>query len=200
MCNNNVIFKIDDHERIVIELNSIEQVFYYDEVQIKWFGSQSFLLTDDCLLYLVRQFKGMLLWALNNELQLDESIQENLGYMWNRLLHGDSGFKYKDEFWVGLNYSLWETPGNVNPVLTTWIYNDIKGNIILEIAPDYRWHHMDPKPGEKFISYEEFMKNYKPYIVRIIPKNVATRWLAQAEHLLQTIEENQKMVCGQDTA
>ena len=110
----------------------------------------------------------------------------DVGYVWNRKLRGDVGLKKDDNnFWVGSKNLLWETRGDFNPVLETWLYNNENSEIVLEITPSYRWHFSDPAPDEEYVSYEEFMRNYQPLLFRIISVKIAKQWIRQIEELLQ---------------
>ena len=40
-----------------------------------------------------------------------------------------------ESYWVGREYIVWSTTGNMKPHITTWIYNDPEGNIIFHITP-----------------------------------------------------------------
>src|SRR5439155_26455584 len=131
-------------------------------------------------------------------LSVDQSITEDIGYMWNRALHGDSGLEYHDIFWVGLRNLVWQSPGNIQPNYATWLYNDAAGNIILEITETYFWHHSEPTMGINYISYEEFMQDYKPFIVRTIPRKTAQNWLHQAESVLGILKKNEERAVGKN--
>ena len=76
----------------------------------------------------------------------------------------------------------------MHPDLVTWIYNDNKNNIILELTPIWPWHFDNPEEGETFITYEKFMKNYQSYLTRIISKDVAEQWVQQCKEALNIID------------
>lgn len=65
--------------------------------------------------------------------------------------------------------------------------------LLFEIIPVYKWNFADLKKAKQdkdFISYEEFMKNYKPYSVTVINKETAFQWLQETSKILQFIEIN----------
>ena len=85
-------------------------------------------------------------------------------------------------YWIGFDYNIWSTYGDANPLITTWLYNDENNNIIIEMTRDYPWHFIEldsPSEDPDYITYEEFMKDYKPLIYRVIPRYVAITWLEQ---------------------
>lgn len=146
----------------------------------------------------LNDFRDMLIKSLNNQLQLHPSIQQDIGYLANEEYDGNSTLKFiyydlEDKpYWVGIQYTLWQISGSIRPNLTTWLYNNEKGEIILEITPDYPWHFMDPEPEEVFVAYEQWIKDYKPLLICTIAHEVAKRWLAQVEHLIEAFEKKEK--------
>lgn len=79
---------------------------------------------------------------------------------------------------------------NKQPFYASWFYNDKSGNIIFEISPLYPWFNVDDaarKPG--FITYEDFMKNYKVTIHKIIPKETLMHWNKQAKSYDHTCDD-----------
>lgn len=177
--------------------NSLEDTFFCDDIKISLkINNKVHLLDEDCLHYTLQVFKDQLLSVLHNSLKLDFSISKDIGYLWNEYLTKESkeqfiyNLRENRPYWIGQDYYLWETV-NVTK-LTTWLYNNEKGEIILEITPSYPWHFSDPTPEENFIPYEQWIKDYKPFIIRTIPQEVAKRWLAQVEHLIEVFEKKEK--------
>ncbi|HEV2917412.1 MAG TPA: hypothetical protein VGW78_06740 [Candidatus Babeliales bacterium] len=68
--------------------------------------------------------------------------------------------------------------------------SDKDGNIIFEITPHYKYHFCEPDETPSFISYEEWIKDYKPYLIRVVPRDIAHQWLNQAREILNAIDEN----------
>ncbi|MBP6869767.1 hypothetical protein KBC04_02710 [Candidatus Babeliales bacterium] len=158
---------------------------------------------------LCENFIARLQKNLKNELQIHESIKQNLGFMYNQYCHqlpllssefvkilSKSG---ESSYWVGLDYDVWSTYISTKSMLTTWLYNDDKGNIIFEVTPLYQWSFLPDEPEDPdFQTYEEFMKDYKPLITRVIPRQVAIEWLGQVMKVyrgLFSTEENYKNMC-----
>ena len=201
--NHKVDFKLLDTESMewVSEDLPIDQVYTCRDLDIYWHDDTFNLLigieSAGDVLFFVKKLSD----AMAGNLRLHSSIQPGLGYIWNEIFQEKSGFFYepsedgKDCHWVGSNYHLWGTHGkDVNPHVTTWLYNDEQGNIILEVTEMYRWSSLeyDSADAIPFVSYEDFIKNYKPIFKKIIPKHVAQRWLLQAQQLYEVFYENEQ--------
>ena len=189
-------FGLNETEKIVLKSeNDLQETAFCDDIEIDISVGQEYRLTYDCLQYTLLNLIDFLTSAIDNKLQLHNSIKYDLGYLWNEDCSGKSKFNFALEKvgninqWVGERYMLWSSPGKFNPRLATWLYNDEKGQIVLEVTPSYQWHFQDPKPDEKYYIYEEFIKNYQPILFRIISKETAQNWVTQAQNLLQEIEE-----------
>jgi hypothetical protein len=118
--------------------------------------------------------------------------------MWNEYLHDapdepQPKFCIENDFWIGLRYHWLGSPGGISPVISTWLYNNQHGDIIMEVTPSYRWHFDDPGPGEEYSTYKQFMKAYQPLLLQIIPKEIATIWLQQIRVVEKKIEQNVKL-------
>ena len=148
------------------------------------------LYYNDTLIESLLSFKELLKQALEGFL-LPESIKEDIGYLWNTELHGDTNFPTYQwqgaNLWIGEKYLLW----SVAQKNSTWLYNK-DNKIFLEITPVYPWHFLEPEPNEQYYSYDEFIKNYKPIVTVEISKDIAKKWLEQTDELLNIIKKNDK--------
>ena len=125
--------------------------------------------------------------------------------MWNEDLQGKPGFfmvptsDNSGKYWVGLDYKIWGTFGNTNPYVTTWLYNDNENNIIFEVTKNYKWStQKDDRKDPEFMTYKKFMKNFKPLIHRVIPRDVAMQWLEDSMKVYRAFfstEENYLRAC-----
>ena len=191
MNQHNITFSFNNLEKIVIELEEPFEVVHccYQAPIVLYFENKKYLLMDDAVRYRICLFITLLTKVLNNEFQLHESIKEDIGYLRNEEFQNKSGLVYEKsktiDCWVGAKHSLWSGEG-----VSTWLYNDKKGNIIFEITPHYKYHFSDPEKTPNFMPYEEWAKNYKPYLIRIIPTDVAKQWLDLAHNVLKKIDEN----------
>jgi len=136
--------------------------------------------------------------ALNNELSLDKSITQDIGYLANKYNYNENeeGFIIKQfqnglETWVGYTNLLWYAYKD-DKAYETWIYNDQNKNIILEITPAYPYFYCDKNKEPNYISYKKWIKNYQPYITIHIPHSTALKWLQTAEHIIKTVDDNIK--------
>jgi hypothetical protein len=202
-----IIFKLNNDEKFIVELdNYLEKLPCYCFIPVVFFiKQQGYVLSDWGLPEVVQDMRNSLVKALKNELQLHESISRDIGYLENiNFDHDNKQAEIADQrnedywqphpdlvymqdgvffFWVGSIYKIW---GHHN--LATWIYNDKQGNIIFEITPRYPGLFAEDKSVIK-ISFEEWMKTYKPFIVRIISPEVAHQWIEQADKVTTYIEE-----------
>lgn len=132
---------------------------------------------------------------LNNQLAIPTILQNKLGIMCN-------------EYFMSLatdnscmNYLLFSNSHRQErPYYSSWLYNDMRGNIIFEITPQYPWNDEDENDRNHpdFISYAEFIKNYQPTIIRTIDPKYLQQWLNQVNILLPIFEENELKDLHQD--
>jgi len=134
---------------------------------------------------------------LENELSLDTSINEDIGFMYNQY---DYLFWTKDSIvvddfvhelsettpvWVGMRYQLWMTKKYV-----TWLYNDNNGLIIFEVTPLYPFSYRNSSKEQDYITYKKWIKNYKSCLTRTISREVAQQWFEQANKIEIQIADN----------
>ena len=194
-------FKLNNKQFIKIVFPcSKNKVFGADEIKIIFHNDDKdvLLFENDSLLYGINLLVDLLQDAIHKKLILHESIKKDLGFLWNEYLQDKTKYnfvKIKCEppgpyMWIGTNHLLWE--GGINE-LDTWLYNKSDA-IVFEITPVYKWHFVDPEKDEIFISYEKFIKNYKPIFITTIPLQVAKKWLIKAENLLKIAQGNDEKV------
>jgi hypothetical protein len=175
-------------------------IFCYDKYKIK--------VASDTIKYNISGLEYLLTKALNKKLKLHKSITKDIGYLYNQNLravytkktktHSELTYKKVEniDVWAGEDYQLF----CYDPA--TWLYNDNGDNIILEMTPVYPWHFYeldDAQQQKNYIPYEEWIKNYKPLLIRTIPKDVVEQWLHQAQEILKKIEENIARLHKQET-
>lgn len=199
--NNQIIFDLNKLERIVIDIDEpIQELNYYSQ-GVCFFVSNNdmYSMGKDTVRYNVQCLRNKIFKALNNQLQLHESITKDIGYLYNQDQQKRPGLIHdtdKDgESWVGYRYYLW----GVN--LITWIYNDKNGDIILEITPrfpgkpKYKWQKepFSKEEIENFAWYEEWIKQYQPFLTRTITRETAEKWAQQSKAILDIIENNNRV-------
>jgi hypothetical protein len=172
---------------------SFEQMLpLYDAKVVLHIENKNYILADESIKDVLTTLCFTLQKCLHNMLSLDNSINQDIGLMWNNFLHEDGEFVYEGQFWIGLKYSVWQAPSNVHPCLATWLYNDQQGNIIIEITENYFWHYTEPDGDARYISYQQFIQQYQPLLKHTLQHNVAEQWLQQAKSWLNMLEENEK--------
>ncbi len=209
MNKHNLIFQLNDTEKIVVELDaSIDGVNCCTEAPIVFFqGSKKVILSEDAVRNNMIILSNLLTKALKNKLQLHESITQDIGYLFNQYsdylcddtstVQNNFGYTKLDgrDTWAGNNYSLW------NSDLASWIYNDVDGSIIFELTPiypeDFFYTKNEPpilrqrlRRARQTVPYQEWIKGYAPYLITTIPHNVAQQWLEQADSIVKQIDES----------
>ncbi|MBI2352975.1 hypothetical protein HYV11_01880 [Candidatus Dependentiae bacterium] len=153
----------------------------------------------------LEKFKLLLPLALEQKLMLDESIKKNLGYYWNEIFADRKSFvnlvyKHASDgkytYWIGMNYFMASTCAPHDPVVTTWMYNDTNGDIILEITERFTWSEQEIASPEEMDRYFAFLKNYKPILKQVIPQKVAEQWLKKAKKWYKIFYDNEQKACG----
>lgn len=191
---SNLTFFLTNKEKILIQqdLNDLIDLCY--ESPIFWIdSSKELLLSHDSVRMNMGWFNGMLHQALLDKLKLPNSINQNIGYQYNRDINEDNpNIEYEKietiKSWIGNRYKLWSNS------VETWMYNDDHGNIILEITPVYPKTFRDPEEDLDMQDYQNWMKSYAPILIRTIPRNIAETWLKQTEDILEEIKANIKML------
>jgi len=187
---------INNTKYLTLEMmGPVEEVYLFDDITIVYHDArkQYVLYTKDFVCEALRGFESVLKLALNNQLTLHESIQEDIGFLWAEYLQRKENHIFIEEplenssCWVGLNYHLFEYKE-----YDTWLYNK-DGEIYLKITPSYQWHFDEPQKNENFIPYEEFIKNYKPLVILKIDKEQAEEWLKIVSNLVAIAEKNYQL-------
>ncbi len=114
---------------------------------------------------------------IENKKFFDTSVTSDLGFEWNQFYEGlikNTDILEKYHF-VSNAHKL------IRPYYNSWFYNDEHGNVIFEITPFYPFHYETKKTHPDFITYKQFMKNYKPTLKMIIPKERLIEWNEQAK-------------------
>ncbi len=164
--------KINYYYPTTPEINRFDEgsvYFYLDS------SRKNLLLLKDILQEVFVPLCKMLKKGLNTEIPLPSNIQiGDLGLYYNEYLSeedipGTENFYGNFLLWSGIN-------------IQTWLYN-VNDQIYIEISPSYKWHFNEPEKDEKFVSYKDFKKKYKPVAVLEISKEKAESWLEQCKNL-----------------
>lgn len=205
MKSHEIIFTLNDAEKIIIKLNeSLDQVDCCYSTPIFFIHEKKeYLLSIESIRYNLHSFVKLFSMALEKKLYLHESIKHNdtmtkdIGWLYNEELQQICGDESKNrpyliyekrekgQIWVGDKYRLWSHIGE------SWIYNNPKGAIIFEITCKHPSNWEKPEEGANTIPYDEWISNYyRPVLLREIPDDIAQTWLTKAHELLNHIEEN----------
>jgi hypothetical protein len=176
----------------------ISEVFLFENVTATFNGNESIEISENCFNQVLETLRIMLAACVNNELSIHDSIKKSLGFYWCQYLKNNNrkGLFYKKNqtgksYWIGYDYMLFSSTEE-NPA--SWLYNDKLGNIILELTPSYKWFFDKPEAGEIFIKYLEWMKAYKPLLIRTISKETAKQWLNQIDKLIEVVKANDERI------
>jgi hypothetical protein len=180
-------------------------------------GNESLLLsnnTESWYVYL-NTLQYSLRKALDNKLQLHPSIQDDIGFVFNEYrahIWEDSptkitnfvcvGTSEYNHHWVGTEVRLWanidmrwaDRAPSLDYVL--WLYNDKNGDIVFEITPVYH-RVMYQKNNDSNTLYKEWIKNYKPYIKKVLSRDTITQWLDQIDKIM-TFNTNKLAYLGNE--
>lgn len=192
MQNNEIIFIISEQERIKIILPCVlDNIWRYDFVEalyVKDGVCELVIYSNDEFVELLRILSVALTRALAGNCVLDELVKEDVGLMWNIYL---DSFKRVGSYetiqdCMAQKNLLWETLDNAS-----WFY-ERNGKFFFEVTPVYKWHSRYPEKEEKkdYVPFEQFIKNYKPYVITELSVEIVREWLRQTEHLLEAIESN----------
>lgn len=115
---------------------------------------------------------------LNNKLFFDNKKRIDPGFEYNQYCKD----LIKDSDVINKYFFESNSHTNSQEIYTSWFYNDVDGNIIFEISPLYKWFNIENAESyPEFITYEDFMKNYKVKVHKIIAKEIFIQWNNQAK-------------------
>jgi hypothetical protein len=160
------------------KFDEVSITFYYDENEILLYRN---ILEDGML-----RISDRLLEADQELIELPTEIQVGqMVYALNESGKDENSNCFKTvefhKFWV------WSV-ADIMHGAETFMYTR-NGQLYLEIGKIYPWLYDEPDLSDSnFMSYDEFMKNYKPIAVEKISKKTAQQWLEQCNRLIKQIE------------
>ncbi len=180
-------FAVNNKFIVVMEMHiSLLEIHLFTEspVYLEQEGNK-ILLSEDSIRENMNVLDYIFTRAILGQYTLHESIKKDIGYLYNEELQEKPGLFYKKldnrDYWVGYSYKLWSSGINA-----TWIYNNDKEAIILEITPVYPGYFDESYET----SYDEWIKFYKPYLIKEISVETAKDWLFKSRSLLNQIDKN----------
>jgi hypothetical protein len=195
--SNVVVFSLNDSEKIVMILKSnLDDTNGYVKAACYFIqGNDSYWLGVNTLSFFCKQLKYVLTRALNNRLQFNASIKQEIGFMWNEVLQENITDLATEDIngeitWVGFNNMIYSGS------CAAWIYT-YNNAILFKLTPVFRDGIMSRKydfvsEADEKVPYEEWIKHYRPCLVRELSKDTVRQWLLRISCIVQTIEENMK--------
>ena len=143
MKQDTIIFNLNSTEKIIFESeDSFEQMHSCQDAAIFFVAdNHKYLLSHSFIRENLYRLTGVLSEALNNRLKI--STPDDVGYLYNEHLYDRAAKWDKNKHphglctsldeseWIGYKYYVWGYD------YQAWIYNDVQGNIILELTPVY---------------------------------------------------------------
>ncbi len=179
-----ITFFLNESDSIVIKLEEPLTVVHccYQAPLVLCIGKKQYTFPSESIQYMLLNLIDRLEKAVVNQLRVHPSIV-NLGYSENEFFQDKPCIIDSNKQWVGDNNRIWSGKG-----LTAWLYNDLKGNIFLELTPVYTFPINDPDE-KSYIPYDTWIKNYKTVETKKIPLDIAKQWIQKAQSILATIEK-----------
>jgi hypothetical protein len=156
-------------------------------------GKKKIILSNNTVQSDLQTLNSFLMQTLGGDFVLHASIVDDIGYLYNEYYQNKS--KYIEVqvgrviTWVGYKYQLWQAYYRKKRFVT-WMYNNVNGDIIFEITPFYPFLFCNPAQEPNYIIYEEWIKKYKPYFIKIISREIAQQWLVKSSSILEQIDKN----------
>ena len=192
-----IAFRISESQQIRIAINEQDKINIYgyetnglhvfDEVEAEYIhNNKVIILASDIAQYVIETFCTSLEMALKNELPLDSSlVVGKVGYFFSKkkYMTADESDESEKKDGIFSQYWVWSSSKNIQ----MWLYN-VDNKIYLEISPTYPWLFSDPDEDESYISFDEYMKSYKPIIITELQEILVQAWIDQCHDLLQKME------------
>ena len=158
---------------------STEKLHKFDVITVYFIDNdKKVIIYQDMLDDFILPFHILLLRALNNILSLPKEITVG-----NALLTLNDNLNER----TSIEMNPYWLASTVKDKTDTLLYT-VNNNIYLEVGIVYPWTFLEPKPGDRYVTYDEFIKNYKPLLVELIPHEIAKQWLTKSEEILKSVE------------
>jgi hypothetical protein len=187
---NEIVFKINATTKIIITLDELlEHAHCCTECSVTLFYNDiAFDLSTHSLRDCLQDFKCAAGKLVKNELQLHESITEDIGFLLNEELQFKPGLfqvKRGDAFlWVGYDYLL-----IMGYSIAVWLYNKSDGTIICEVSPKFPFSYRNSAKDENYVPYNKWIKKYEPYCIIEASLETIREWVFLADRILGQIQK-----------
>ncbi|MBP6870295.1 aminoglycoside phosphotransferase family protein [Candidatus Babeliales bacterium] len=186
-------FTINSHEKIIIELrNYYDQLHccYFPSIYFKHYNHKYSLNQHEDARDLTEKLVTTLEQVLENKLTLPDELQD-LGTIANHHYNPKDHHNYYSSKEFEERYERFQKYEILGHDYFAFLFNDMYGNIILQISPAYPLRHVRKHRKPSYNNFLHWMKtSYSPKFTRIIPKKVAEDWLDQSRQILGIIKNN----------
>ena len=117
---------------------------------------------------------------INNELPIDKIITEDIGKMYNRHHTREQFDKMSRHFFTS------NAPCGRGPMVYSWMYNDEKGRIILQVNSAFKWKSHYRKNCKEF---KKFLEEYTAFQV-VVPKYRLKQWIQQVKKIEKQLQNS----------
>lgn len=166
--------KFNYFNEITNELHMADQIFISFSHK-----EEKLIVGQDMIDMVLESFQEALAGALSNNLNID--IQPGtVGHYYNMWVQHE----WPDRIPLGADVCRHDE-------VMVWMYNHA-GKIYLEIFPRYPWLYVEQEEAEHdkdYVSFDEFIKNYKPIYVSEISQAIAKQWLVLCDELDKKINK-----------
>lgn len=142
----------------------------------------------------INQLHDMLGEVLSGNLELHPSCaKKSIGYRYSEYITDRLDDSHLTDLghWVGSKYELC-CSGRDHIVVSLYTLNQ---RIFIDVSDYYFWHEdYEPEPGEKYISYEEYMAKFKPIAVLELSRETAQEWFKKSGELIATMRTNSEKI------
>ncbi|NPC91884.1 hypothetical protein HOO54_06465 [Bacillus sp. WMMC1349] len=180
----NINFIIDSKNKIVISCES--DLTAFSEVSVWLINENNVVckLGNDILLEILSSLNNILLRVIKEEHAFYEP--DSVGYNWNKWIYSlpEEPEEGEEEVDVYSDYWIWSTKKT-----GTWLYKYDEKDIVLEISPIYRWHFEEPENNLDYVSFKEFINDYKVILRKKIDFKIAKDWQAECQRYMELIKK-----------
>ncbi len=179
--NTQVIFCMPDYKNKINYFYEPQKMLHkFDEVTVIYkIKEKKIILEQEVIKETLDGIRKGLEWALNKCLIIPDFIEKSEMGKTNNIESYKSNRTVKYS-----NYSLFSGKD-----IQTWIYNDHYGEIFLEISPRCPLVYREYEEGDEFATFEDFMKEYKPYAFFHIDRKTALEWKQAVDLLYMEIDD-----------
>ncbi len=150
-----------------------EATVFYDDRE------SSVILAKDAIQEILIVLSECIDRVLKGQLKIPKLLENKIGKLYNIDNNSEKfTFQYDSSRMLCVNY------------VSTWIYNAEDNKICIEISPLYPWTYRDPKEGENYISFDEFISSYRPIAVIRVERNSLIKLKQKCDSVIKKLGIN----------